>query len=103
MSEPRLVKLSAVRGENSLWARVRLGMTPEQIEMLGISWCDLRHKLRHGSIAFDPPLGPTRLGRQLSQRVTRPCIRCRRPFRSEGVQHRMCRDCRHMDTSPFEP
>lgn len=34
---------------------------------------------------------------------TRPCLRCRAPFRSEGPHHRMCASCRALSANPFEP
>ena len=35
--------------------------------------------------------------------VTRPCLRCRRPFESEGAHHRLCLPCtnRAGEVSPY--
>lgn len=33
----------------------------------------------------------------------RPCLRCRRPFMSEGPGNRLCSECRGRNVSPFEP
>lgn len=33
--------------------------------------------------------------------VTRPCLRCRKPFESEGAHHRLCGMCARLDVSPF--
>lgn len=35
--------------------------------------------------------------------VTRPCLRCRQPFESEGAHHRLCYPCanRAGEVSPF--
>jgi len=34
---------------------------------------------------------------------TRPCLRCRKPFESEGAHHRLCGPCsnRAAETSPY--
>jgi hypothetical protein len=34
---------------------------------------------------------------------TRPCLRCRKPFESEGIHHRLCLDCNNRlgDLSPY--
>lgn len=31
----------------------------------------------------------------------RPCLRCRKPFDSEGAHHRLCNACRAVEVSPF--
>lgn len=33
--------------------------------------------------------------------VTRPCLRCRRPFESEGAHHRLCYPCASESVSPY--
>jgi tRNA(Ile2) C34 agmatinyltransferase TiaS len=33
--------------------------------------------------------------------VTRPCLRCRRPFESEGAHHWRCYPCTSDNVSPF--
>lgn len=35
--------------------------------------------------------------------IVRPCLRCRRPFASEGPHNRMCGLCRVASVSPYEP
>lgn len=35
--------------------------------------------------------------------IERPCLNCRRPFKSHGPHNRLCNDCRKINTSPFEP
>lgn len=56
------------------------------------------------------PKGKAHLGRkrrdvhgELPPTVTRPCLRCRRPFESEGAHHRLCHPCsnRAGETSPY--
>lgn|GEM_PF-1347309 len=32
---------------------------------------------------------------------TRPCLRCRKPFESEGSHNRLCGPCGKRDVSPF--
>lgn len=32
---------------------------------------------------------------------TRPCLRCRRPFESEGPHNRLCGPCGKLDVSPY--
>ena len=32
---------------------------------------------------------------------TRPCLRCRKPFESEGAHHRLCNACATADVSPY--
>jgi hypothetical protein len=32
---------------------------------------------------------------------TRPCLRCRKPFESEGAHHRLCGVCARLDVSPY--
>ena len=31
---------------------------------------------------------------------TRQCMRCRKPFESEGIHHRLCHPCATRDVSP---
>lgn len=52
--------------------------------------------------------GLTHMGRkrrdvhgQLVSTVKRPCLRCRKPFESEGAHHRLCGACGKLDVSPF--
>jgi hypothetical protein len=33
--------------------------------------------------------------------VTRPCLRCRRPFESEGAHHRLYYPCASENVSPY--
>jgi len=33
--------------------------------------------------------------------VTRPCLRCRKPFESEGAHHRLCYPCASENVSPY--
>jgi hypothetical protein len=33
--------------------------------------------------------------------TSRPCLRCRKPFESEGAHHRLCRLCAYLDVSPY--
>ncbi len=33
--------------------------------------------------------------------VTRPCLRCRKPFESEGAHHRLCYPCASESVSPY--
>lgn len=33
--------------------------------------------------------------------VTRQCLRCRRPFQSEGAHHRLCYPCASESVSPY--
>ena len=32
---------------------------------------------------------------------TRQCMRCRKPFESEGIHHRLCHPCATRDVSPY--
>lgn len=32
---------------------------------------------------------------------TRPCLRCRKPFESEGNHNRLCYACANADVSPY--
>jgi len=32
---------------------------------------------------------------------TRPCLRCRQPFQSEGKHNRLCGPCGKLDVSPY--
>lgn len=34
--------------------------------------------------------------------VLRPCLCCRRTFRSQGAHNRLCDPCRHVSTNPFD-
>lgn len=42
------------------------------------------------------------LSRRGPSKRTRPCLRCRTPFKSEGPHHRMCSSCRLLSLSPFD-
>jgi hypothetical protein len=33
--------------------------------------------------------------------VTRPCLRCCKPFESEGPHNRLCGSCARLDVSPY--
>ncbi len=52
--------------------------------------------------------GLTHMGRkrrdvhdEIVETVTRPCLRCRKPFESEGSHHRLCHPCAHVDVRPY--
>ncbi|WP_416385531.1 HGGxSTG domain-containing protein [Tsuneonella sp. CC-YZS046] len=47
--------------------------------------------------------GSTREALALRRAATRPCLRCRKPFESEGNHHRLCGACsnRAAETSPY--
>ena len=35
--------------------------------------------------------------------ITRPCLRCSKPFESQGIHNRLCGHCRHSSSAEGEP
>ena len=39
----------------------------------------------------------------VAKRITRACMRCSKPFESEGIHNRMCAACRHFSGDGWDP
>ncbi|HMR31857.1 MAG TPA: hypothetical protein PKA13_10715 [Geminicoccaceae bacterium] len=119
MADHRLVRLplglDPEGGAYHRWQKARLGMTVSELVAAGVLKRDIWYYNRAGTIAFDPPMpgantlvrckGRKGVALPVAARTERPCLRCEKPFPSEGPWNRLCGRCKSAiaDMSPLAP
>ena len=112
MNDRKIAALHYTARPGSRWAQLRVGMTWAEALVLGFLMGELNHRVRKGDIVLEPLPG-RRAGVVAADEPgsgvkyvrpsarERPCLRCRKPFKSEGPGNRMCGDCRALNVSPY--
>ncbi|MGX0966327.1 hypothetical protein AB7M63_006776 [Bradyrhizobium japonicum] len=120
--EPRITKIG-FKPIGRRWIAARIGMTLPELFSLGLRAKDVCAKLPHDWLVFDPKVSETDVSaayngwrstqrkvaalagheRRRSGKGPRPCMCCKKTFKSEGSHNRICRYCTGRAAATYDP